>query len=146
MLWGMKSATIEPKAAQFQKVAECLYRHTSSTAYYGLVKRAGKQYRRSLKTVDRNLAERILADFRQKVGRLGHVKGWRDVTFADVGKQWLFALSPQLKPSSAARRETSLAQLGQYPGSGARSQYQRAYVRGVGGQARNRRGRVDLQP
>jgi len=112
----MKSAAIEPKAAQFQKVAECLYRHTSSAVYYGLVKRAGKQYRRSLKTADRKLAERTLADFRQKVGRLGHIKGRRDVTFAEVGKQWLAALSPQLKPSSAARRETSLAQLGRYLG------------------------------
>src|SRR5271155_5819016 len=34
----------------FIKVAECLYRHKSSQIYYGLVKRSGKQFRRSLKT------------------------------------------------------------------------------------------------
>ena len=44
--------------ATFQKVAECLYRHQSSDIYYALVKRSGKQYRRSLQTKDRKLAER----------------------------------------------------------------------------------------
>jgi hypothetical protein len=54
----------------FIKVAECLYRHKSSEIYYGLVKRSGKQFRRSLKTNDRKLAERKLANFRVKVSRL----------------------------------------------------------------------------
>jgi len=38
--------------------------------YYALVKRGGKQFRRSLKTIDRKPAERRLADVRQKVMRL----------------------------------------------------------------------------
>ena len=43
-------------------VAENLYRLESSGGYYALVKKAGKQFRRSLKTNDRKLAERRLGD------------------------------------------------------------------------------------
>jgi hypothetical protein len=56
-----------PESSPFRKVAECLYRNESSGIYYALVKRTGKQYRRSLKTTDRKLAEPRLSDFRQKV-------------------------------------------------------------------------------
>lgn len=101
----------EPEESEFQKVAECLYRRTSSGVYYGLVKRAGKQYRRSLKTSDRKLAERNLADFRQKVGRLDHTKNVSSVTFAEIAKRWLATIQPQLKASSARRRETSVQQI-----------------------------------
>jgi hypothetical protein len=33
------------KAADFQNVGECLYRHIPTGGYYALVKRAGKQIR-----------------------------------------------------------------------------------------------------
>jgi integrase len=101
----------EESESEFQKVAECLYRRTSSGVYYGLVKRAGKQYRRSLKTTDRKLAERNLSDFRQKVGRLDHKKNSGSVTFAEIAKRWLATIKPQLKASSARRRETSVQQI-----------------------------------
>jgi hypothetical protein len=45
-------------------MAECLYRHESSGTYYALVKRTGKQYRRSPKTKDRKPAERQSANLR----------------------------------------------------------------------------------
>ena len=116
----MKSnAEIPPETGDggpFQKVAECLYRHKTSGRYYALVKRAGKQYRRSLKTTDRKLAERSLSDFRQKVGRLDHGKSRGKVTFAEVAKQWLGTVTPQLKPSSARRRETSVEQINRHLG------------------------------
>ena len=86
----------ESDKSEFQKVGECLYRRTSSGVYYGLVKRAGKQYRRSLKTSDRKLAERNLADFRQKVGRLDHTKILGNVTFAEIAIRWLATIKPQL--------------------------------------------------
>ena len=54
----------------FHKVAENLYRLESSGGYYALVKRAGKQFRRSLKTKDRKLAERPLSDLKAKVKSL----------------------------------------------------------------------------
>jgi integrase len=95
----------------FQKVAECLYRRGSSGVYYALVKRAGKQYRRSLKTTDRKLAERTLSDFRQKVGRLDHTKARSNLTFAEIAKHWLSTVTPQLKASSGRRRENSINQL-----------------------------------
>lgn len=100
-----------PKIGVFLKIAECLYRHASSGVYYGLVKRSGKQYRRSLKTTDRKLAERFLAEFRQKVDRLDHTKNRTVLTFAECAKLWLATVTPHLKPSSARRRETSVAQL-----------------------------------
>src|SRR4051812_32368344 len=103
-----KTDEAEAQVGAFSKVAECLYRHTSSGTYYGLVKRSGKQYRRSLKTKDRKLAERQLAQFRQKVERLDHTKSRATLTFAECAKLWLSTVAPHLKASSARRRETSL--------------------------------------
>ena len=54
----------------FHKVAENLYRFESSDGYYALLKRGGKQFRRSLKTKDRKLADRRLNDLRTKIGCL----------------------------------------------------------------------------
>lgn len=105
-----------PEAGTLLKVAECLYRHTSSGTYYGLVKRSGKQYRRSLKTNDRKLAERSLADFRQKIDRLDHTKTRSTLTFAECANQWLGTVTPHMKPSSARRRVTSVGQITPYFG------------------------------
>ena len=107
----MKSRPEPSSKEPFQKVAECLYRRLPSGVYYALVKRAGKQYRRSLKTTDRKLAERTLSEFRQKVGRLDHTKTRSHVTFAEIAKHWLSTVTPQLKASSGRRRETSISQL-----------------------------------
>src|SRR5687768_4966452 len=106
----------EPQKGPLSKVAECLYRHSSSGMYYGLVKRSGKQYRRSLKTTDRKLAERSLVEFRQKIDRLDHTKARSTLTFAECAKAWLGTVTPHMKPSSARRRETSVAQLGPFLG------------------------------
>jgi integrase len=99
-----------PKAV-FRKVAECLYRHESSGTYYGLVKRGGKQFRRSLKTDDRQLASRRLADLRAKVGKLTNVTSARRITFAELADRWFGTVRGGLKPSSARRIETCIAQL-----------------------------------
>lgn len=112
-----KKTESEPMSGAFQKVAECLYRHMSSGKYYGLVKRSGKQYRRSLKTTDRKLAERFIGEFRQKIDRLDHTKARSNITFAECAKLWLATVVPQLKASSALRRETSVGQILPYLGS-----------------------------
>jgi len=55
----------EAKAARkvvFHRVAENLFRLEMTGGYYALLKRGNKQFRRSLKTKDRKLAERRLAD------------------------------------------------------------------------------------
>ena len=54
----------------FHKVAENLYRLESSGGYYALVKKSGKQFRRSLKTKDRKLADRRLKELKGQIGCL----------------------------------------------------------------------------
>lgn len=98
----------------FHKVAECLYRHESSGTYYGLVKRSGKQFRRSLKTDDRQLANRRLADLRDKVGKLSNVKSARRITFNELSERWFGTVRGGLKKSSAGRIETCIGQLKPY--------------------------------
>jgi len=100
-----------PNSSPFQKVAECLYRNSSSGVYYALVKRGGKQHRRSLRTKDRKVADRFLSDFRQKVGRLSKTSSASHVTFRDLAERWLETMRAHLKPSSFRRRETSVGQL-----------------------------------
>lgn len=101
----------------FRKVGECLYRHESSAIYYALVKRSGKQYRRSLKTTDRKLAERKLADFRQKIGQLSQTASASGITVSGLASRWLGTLKSTLKPKSYCRRETSVGQIMPYLGS-----------------------------
>lgn len=101
----------ETKSAAFQKVGECLYRHVTSGIYYALVKRGGKQIRRSLKTKDRQLAQRRLAEFREKVGRLTADAKTGRTTFADLAEQWFATASVRLKPASAARKRLSVRNL-----------------------------------
>ncbi|HXI50315.1 MAG TPA: site-specific integrase, partial [Candidatus Saccharimonadales bacterium] len=96
--------------AVFAKVGECLYRHQSSGVYYGLVKRSGKQFRRSLKTTDRALAKTRLSDFREKVGRLGG-KSAHKVTFTELADRWLALAKARLKDSSARRVDLCVKEL-----------------------------------
>ena len=66
----MTEETESALAAQqpvFHKVAENLYRLESSGGYYALVKRGGKQFRRSLKTKDRKLADRRLKEIKARL-------------------------------------------------------------------------------
>jgi integrase len=111
-----KDSTGTSESPSFRKVAECLYRHESSGIYYALVKRSGKQYRRSLKTKDRKLAERHLSGFREKIGHLSKSAGANKLTFDDISKRWLETLRPTLKAMSFARRDVSLRQILPYLG------------------------------
>jgi integrase len=75
--------------------------------YYALVKRGGKQFRRSLKTADRKLAERRLAELKNKVGNLvGSDEA--GVSFDEAAERWLVLTAHELKPRSLERRRTSL--------------------------------------
>jgi integrase len=97
----------------FDKVGENLYRHRPSKGYYGLLKRGGKQFRRSLKTTDRALATRRLAELRQQVGNLTTSDDAR-LPFPKIAKLWMQATSHTLKPASILRRETCIANLKPY--------------------------------
>lgn len=106
-----KSSEVTEKGPRFTKVAECLYRHNSSGTYYALVKRSGKQIRKSLKTKDRKFAERKLADFRQKAKGLTAKAGLHREPFMKLAKRWLESREGVVKPSSYNRRQVVLNQL-----------------------------------
>ena len=91
----------------FHKVGQNLYRLESSGKYYALLKRGGKQIRKSLKTDDKALAMRRLGELREKVTRLNQTKGAGKLTFQELGKRWL-ANQIGLKPASISRLDICL--------------------------------------
>jgi len=105
------AAEQDEKAPEFIRVAECLYRKRTSGVYYALVKRSGKQIRKSLKTQDRKLAERRLAEFRGKIDRIDPTSGSRQIRFDELSSQWLQLHNARLKPSSADRNGRCVKQL-----------------------------------
>lgn len=112
----IRSIETESAGPVFKKVAECLYRHIPTGTYYGLVKRGGKQFRKSFKTTDRKLADRSLAEFRNKVGRLTSRDKVRKATFSDLSDAWLSNKRPKLKRNSIDRLVTGLKQLKEFFG------------------------------
>jgi len=96
------------KQTEFAKVAECLYRNKSSSTYYALVKRNGRQIRKSLKTKDRKLADRRLKDFRQSIEKLSGSKNLKQTTFQELTELWFPTATSDLKPSSKSRIELCL--------------------------------------
>lgn len=87
----------------FRHVGENLYRRESSGVYYALLKKGRKQFRRSLKTTDRELARRRLAELRAQIGVLTSDEA-RKVTFEVVAQRWLDSVRHTLKESTARRR------------------------------------------
>jgi integrase len=71
------------------------------------VKRGSKQFRRSLKTTDRALAQRKLADLRKKIANLT-LADTRSTTFESVATSWLSGRRHALKPSTIGRREVCI--------------------------------------
>ena len=54
----------------YKRVGETLYRHSPSGGYYGLIKRSGKQFRRSPKSLNLDLAIHRLPTLRKRIGKL----------------------------------------------------------------------------
>lgn len=75
-----------------------------SGPYYALLKRGGKQFRRSLKTRDRKLAERRLADLRHKVCNLT-ISDDSKLSFKEIADRWLASIRHTMKPASVNRLE-----------------------------------------
>jgi integrase len=98
----------DPKPAAghpvFHKVAENLYRLESSGGYYALVKKGGKQFRRSLKTKDRKLADRRLKEIKEQVGGLSVTDDAR-MGFEAVASRWLESVKHTLAPGTIQQRE-----------------------------------------
>src|SRR5437016_6570393 len=81
------------------KVGECLYR-SDCGSYFAVVKHLGKQHRLSLKTTDRNVARKKLAEFRQQLcspptERPAAAKA-AAITFDELAKRWLDAVEVHL--------------------------------------------------
>ena len=62
-----ESSKISKGTRPFRKVGENLYRLKTSGTYYALLKRGGKQIRKSLKTKDKELAARKLGEQRSRL-------------------------------------------------------------------------------
>jgi len=105
------SAGTEKKAPEYVRVAECLYRSSSSGKYYALFKRSGKQIRKSLRTQDRKLAERRLKELKGNLGLVDPSSESRKIHFEELGEQWLQLHNSRLKPSSADRNKRCLKEL-----------------------------------
>ena len=89
-----------------QKVGECLYR-SNHGVYFAWFSLNGKQIKRSLKTADKELARRRLAELREKAARL-HGKEQRNMQFEELGKLWLESIRGEIKESSYMRRVGTL--------------------------------------
>ena len=105
------SSSAGDQKPSFRKVGENLYRLNTSGRYYALLKRGGKQIRKSLKTTDKELAKRRLSEFREKVGRLNSDKEVRKITFNEFASRWLGVQATKLKRSSAMRNEACVKAL-----------------------------------
>jgi len=94
------------KSQELHRVAECLYRNGNGK-YVALVNVKGKQIKKSLKTNDRQLANRRLAELREKAQRL-HGAENRNIRFEDLAEMWLESVKSGLKPASHDRRKVAI--------------------------------------
>ena len=94
----------------FHKVAENLYRLESSGGYYALIKKGGKQFRRSLKTKDRKLADRRLKEIKEQIGCLALTDDAK-LGFEAVANRWLESIKHTLAAGTIVQREIRIKNL-----------------------------------
>jgi len=99
---AMKTIKTAPVNQTLERVSHCLYRSKKSKIYYAILKRAGKQIKRSLKTTDSALAKRRLSELQDKAARLTTGESGR-ISFADLSQRWLEVLAGSMKHSSHFR-------------------------------------------
>lgn len=85
-----------------QRVGHCLYRSEQTGRYYAILRRGGKQIKRSLRTTDQALAKRRLSDLEDKASRLNTSENAR-ISFADLAGRWIGTAGTGLKASSQRR-------------------------------------------
>jgi len=91
----------------FRKVGECLYRY-SNGVYYARFKADGKEIRRSLKTTDRDLARRSLADLKKQRQQIDGSQG--KVTLRELTNRWLKTLQDS-KPKTLEQKNYVAARI-----------------------------------
>ncbi|MEI6562331.1 MAG: hypothetical protein WCO68_09660 [Verrucomicrobiota bacterium] len=97
------------QSKDLQKVGECLYRNSHGT-FFAWFSIHGKQIKRSLKTMDKTLARRRLAELREKGNRL-HGNEQRNIQFEELVAYWLESIRSDVKESTYRRRIVCLNQL-----------------------------------
>lgn len=100
-----KSAAGKPR---FEKVGECLYRYSSTGVYYALIKYHGKQKRQSLKTTDKPLAKRKLAELKNGLSSLNPSAG--RVRLRELCEKYLTTVASQ-KPKTIRRKRDIINRL-----------------------------------
>lgn len=99
--------TLQSSTGAFQKVGQCLYRY-SNGVYYGRIRVDGKQIKRSLRTTDRALARRRLAEFRDEQRQTDRSQG--KMTLAELCKRYLLTVQRQ-KPKTVERKTAIIARI-----------------------------------
>src|SRR5215510_6630965 len=89
------------KSRAFQKVGECLYRYSSNGVYYARFKSGGKEIRCSLRTADRKLAERNLAEKKRQQSQIDRSKS--RMTLAELCDIYLRTVQHQ-KPTTVEQK------------------------------------------
>jgi len=102
-----------PNSPELQRVGECLYRSQTSKIYYAILKRSGKQIKRSLKTTDQALAKRRLADLTKKAVFLSSAEN-RGIPLSALAERWLSVSGSSMKPSSELRQSGIVKKLSVY--------------------------------
>ncbi len=93
------------------RVGECLYR-SDCGSYFAVVKHLGRQHRQCLRTKDRNIAKKRLAEYRQRVGSAPAAKTTAaGLTFSQVAARWLDSMTVHIKQSTHERRVTCVNNL-----------------------------------
>jgi integrase len=110
MKMNAQNTTKPAEQPVFHKVAENLYRLESSGGYYALIKKAGKQFRRSLKTKDRKLADRRLKELKGQIGCLTLTDDAK-LGFEAVANRWLESIKHTLAPGTIEQREIRIKNL-----------------------------------
>jgi len=85
----------------FQKVGECLYRYSQNGVYYARIKAGGKEIRQSLKTTDRQKANRELRLFKEEQRQIDRSQG--KLTLGELCDRYLKTVQHQ-KPKTVERK------------------------------------------
>lgn len=93
--------------SEFQLVGECLYRSRNSKIYYAIIKRGGKQIKRSLRTTDGALAKRKLSELLDRASALSKCETGK-IGFSELAERWLTATGASLKPASKIRQKVCI--------------------------------------
>src|SRR5437016_14084626 len=86
----------------FVRVAQNLYRYAPTGTYYAFVKKTGRRIHRCLKTTDRKLVERRLADFKSRSDLVASDQS--NVSFGSLARHWLDINRHAISAATAKRK------------------------------------------